>query len=42
MKSKIVFPKYENNADLPETSSEKDDPQRGQYLRCTAPSSGSK
>ena len=42
IKSKIVFQKYYNNADLPEVLSEKDDPQRGQYLGYAAPSSGSK
>ena len=42
IKSKIVFQKYKNNVDIPETSSEKDVPQRGQYFGCGAPSSGSK
>ena len=42
LRKKIVFPKYKNNVDLPETSYEKYEPQRGQYLRYAAPSSGSK
>ena len=42
-KSQKLFSKStKNNVDLPETSSEKYEPQRGQYLRYAAPSSGSK
>ena len=38
----MVFKSTKNNIDLPETLSKKFDPQRGQYLRYAAPSSGSK
>jgi hypothetical protein len=38
----LFFKSTKNNIDLPETLSEKLDPQRGQYLRFAAPSSGSK
>ena len=42
MVKKLFFKSTKNNIDLPETLSEKLDPQRGQYLRYAVPSSGSK